>query len=264
MAVREFDGTDDAIVFSPGSTVGLSAPISAAVVFKRNETVDSILLAAAQNATTTSDTFSERFKGYIRANANNDVTWGTPTTTDSAETLVNADGWALIVLTKASGSALPRVHRHIFGGSTTRSNCGANSANMTALDSSSRWEVGKDEFTNHTACRIAVAAVWGVQLTDGQVDEIASDLSTQSMYENTGGTPLALWDFNQASTATAVTDLTGGGADQLAITGTTVIADGVDDPPGWTFGLEAEQWPPEGTDNAPETLRVVQANLRFT
>jgi hypothetical protein len=262
MAVREFDGTDDAIVFTPGATSGLTGAMSLAVVFKRNETVDSILLAAAQNATTSSSTFSERCKIYIRANANNDVTWAIPTTTDSAETLVNADGWALIVVTKASGSAQPRVHRHIFGGSTTRSNCGSNSNNITALDSSSRWEVGKDEFTNRTACRIAVAAVWGVQLSDGDVDAIVSALSTASMYNHSAGTPLALWDFNQASTATAVTDLTGGGADQLGITGTTVIADGVDDPPGWTFGISAP-WPPEGSDNAPETLRTSQSNLRL-
>ena len=45
---------------------------------------------------------------------------------------------------------------------------------------------------------------------------------------------VALWDFNQASTATALTDLVGT-ANQTAISGTSVVT--TDDPTGWTFGL---------------------------
>jgi hypothetical protein len=47
-------------------------------------------------------------------------------------------------------------------------------------------------------------------------------------------TPSVLWRFNQASVATPVTDVMGSGADQTAITGTTVSAD---EPPGFSYNI---------------------------
>jgi hypothetical protein len=56
------------------------------------------------------------------------------------------------------------------------------------------------------------------------------------------GNPAAAWQFNQASTSDSVTDLTGGGADQTGISGTTVVTD----PVGWTYHTGTPTVVPDG------------------
>jgi hypothetical protein len=270
MAVRTFDGVDDAIIMLPGTAQSMAAaPFTFAVLFDRDESeagaVDPLLTFVA-NATTTSNGF---ISGVCSFNVDNNTNGNTMevyigasnTNSIATTTILNADGWVLAVVTKASGTVAPRFHRYrLTAADIVRANGGTAVANGTTPTSSFRFEVGKDDIFNDAQLHLAVAACWDVALTDGQVDELYANLATADWYNNSGGTPVALWEFNQASTATAVTDLTGGGADQTAIAGTTVNT--TNDPPGWTFGLEAE-WPPEGAENAPETLRVVQPALRL-
>ena len=99
--------------------------------------------------------------------------------------------------------------------------------------------VGKDEYTNRLNCRVGVLGYWSVNFTDAQVDELLYGRRTRDWWDHTLAPPIVLWDFNQASTGTAVTDLTKGGADQSAIVGTAVST--TDDPPGWAFGLGTRQ-----------------------
>jgi hypothetical protein len=53
-----------------------------------------------------------------------------------------------------------------------------------------------------------------VALTNTQVDALSTNLKTSDWWNSTGGRPKSLWELNQASTATALTDLSGAGADQ--------------------------------------------------
>jgi hypothetical protein len=90
-------------------------------------------------------------------------------------------------------------------------------------------QVGKSD-SEKLDGRLAVIGIWQSVLTNTQIEGLTSALSA---WKDLG--PTALWAFNQASTTTPVTDLTGGGADQTAITGTTAVTG--DDPPGFDFTL---------------------------
>jgi hypothetical protein len=254
MAVRLFNGTTDAIVCLPGAAASMAAaPFTYAALMKRNDTALQPIMAFANNATTTSSTFSNGLATTrVQAAATNN--FYTACVADSIPTLavVNADNWVLLVATKASGSVAVNHHRYVLGTATMTRAAGGAIADGAAPSGTFRFAFGKDEFTNFGAFYLATAAVWSVALSNAQVDEITSALSTASMFNNSAGVPKALWDFNQASTATPVPDLSGGGADQTAIAGTTV--DTGNDPPGWTFGL---------TGPAAETLHVVQSGLRL-
>jgi hypothetical protein len=81
--------------------------------------------------------------------------------------------------------------------------------------------------------RMACVALFGYALTDADWVSIQTTPSSQQL-ANLGA--VTLWDLNQTSVATAVSDLVGS-ANQTGITGTTAVTG--DDPPGWTFGVTA-------------------------
>jgi hypothetical protein len=62
-------------------------------------------------------------------------------------------------------------------------------------------------------------------------DATVESTITDDMAAWMAGSPNGAWQFNQATTGDDVTDLTGGGGDQSAISGTTVVSD----PAGWTY-----------------------------
>jgi hypothetical protein len=237
VTVREFDGVDDAIACLGGAGTSMAAgPITYAVLFKRAETDNTPIMGGGNGHDQSGADFNNGV-GVLRIEATgsgNDLYFGT--NADSLPTLpvVNADNWVLGVATKASGSAAVNFHRYVLDTTTiTRATGGSAINNGITPDSTLRWVFGKDEFGNRGAFRIAVAAVWSVALTNAQVDELYASLATQDWYDNSAGTPVALWDFNQADVATDVTDLTGGGADETGIVGTTVRQDAL----VWTYGV---------------------------
>jgi hypothetical protein len=238
--IRVFNGSSDGLSLNPGATVGMDGgPLTIAMLFKRNSTTQQAFITAANNATATTSSFAQQLALWFQSDNLSLVADGsTQIGASPALTVVNADGWVLIVATKAGGSATPRFHRYNLGTATiTRQNGSAAVGDGSALTSTHRWTIGKDEFTGHVGIKVAVVSIWNAQLSDAQVDELYAHLSTQDWMNNSAGLPKALWEFSQASTATAVTDLTAGGADQFDISGTTV--DFADPPPGWTFGATA-------------------------
>lgn len=131
--------------------------------------------------------------------------------------------WYALAFTKASGTATYRYHLAPVGGSWTHADSGSSN------DGSGVTNVlfGAGPVKGTAKFDIAAAATYGTALNDAGVEA----LGTSSMATWLGASPSAAWQFNQASTATAVTDLTGGGADQTAVSGTSVAAD----PAGWTY-----------------------------
>jgi hypothetical protein len=73
---------------------------------------------------------------------------------------------------------------------------------------------------------IAAIAAWNTALSDANVETLTSGIY---------GSPRALWILNQASTITAVTDATGNGANQTALSGTSVVDSGFA-LPDWSVG----------------------------
>jgi hypothetical protein len=266
VAVREFDGTDDAIALLPGAlATATSGPYTYAVLAKRQENSENGLFAIGPSFTVSGSAFSVGKASMWCGNTTSTGVKMQTTATNCTSTLLwtQADDWCVIVLTKATGAVTPRYHKRVLGTSTTTRQSSAANGSDLAFASGDRIVIANDQFANRFAMRLAVFAFWPVTMSDGEVDALWAGLATNDWYNHSVGTPLGLWEFNQANVADDVLDLTGGGADETGIVGTTVIADGVDDPPGWTFGLSEETWPPEGTENAPETLRVVQPALRL-
>lgn len=80
--------------------------------------------------------------------------------------------------------------------------------------------------------KIAVMAMFSGRLSDATIKTIF----TTRLLDLMNASPVGCWPLNQADIADDVIDVTGAGADQNAITGTTVVAD----PPGYDYDLAPE------------------------
>lgn len=141
--------------------------------------------------------------------------------------------WCWLVGTKASGSVLPRWHLknittgapwvHVDGTATVPDNTGVSTTLI--LGNHSGGGAG-DSWRG----RIAAGATWASVLGDAAV-EAACTLSANDLNNAAPGWGVLL---NQSSVATPVNDFTGGGGNQIAISGTAVDAD---EPPGWSYTI---------------------------
>ncbi len=175
-------------------------------------------------------------------------------------TVVPADGWVLVAVTKAAGSTFPRFHAWKAAGGWTHEDY----AVIPRPDPTS-CAGGNVEFARLGASAtlgdldLAVAGVWTSALSDGNVEALLTNRATQD-WANLS--PAALWDFGQASVATPVADLIGA-ADESAIVGTTVITNGpIISGTVWTYGIALSETPTPGGatagGNAP-TVNVATA-----
>lgn len=142
---------------------------------------------------------------------------------------VTATDWQILGVSKPAGTSIfPRLHRSIVGsGSWTHVDATVNMGSVPS-DTWTKTYIGcRNGTTNFKNFRIAVAALFSSELSDANYQSVTG--STQQI-ANLG--PIALWEFNQASVATTVTDLIGT-ANETARTGTTAVADD----PAWTYGL---------------------------
>lgn len=138
--------------------------------------------------------------------------------------------WVWVGYSKASGSVKPQWHFKNLtdSGAWSHTTDASNVADQTGPPVKITIG-GKQSNTTGIIGSIAAIATWGSVVSDVNVESYcASALALQ-------GSSLA-WGvlLNQASTGTAVTDLSGHGATQSSISGTSVDAD---DPPGWSYSL---------------------------
>ena len=194
MAVRGFAGSDSLILL-PGALVGATpGPWTAAVLFKRNMTGASPLITVAANASNGTASFASKFWAYVAASTANDPVAAfvnsTTSTVAGVFDVTNADGWCILVVTKASGAVAPRFHlRKLGAATTTRGNGTTALANGAVITSADRIELGKDEYFNKFSGSIALVGLWSVALTDAQVDELWAHLATSDWMSNSGGAP---------------------------------------------------------------------------
>lgn len=144
-------------------------------------------------------------------------------------TITTADGWVIIVYGKGTGTVAPRYHKCVLStGVWTHENGGSTLANGTTPSSTGVWRFGRWQSSDFASGQMALAAAWtGRNLTDAEAELLSGGLHAWLSLR-----PDALWQFD-SSTVTSLSDMTGGGANQNAISGTTAILDGV---PGWTYG----------------------------
>lgn len=224
MPVRSFDGNDEVLLDAAG--IDPVGPFTFAWLFEPANLSSFHALIAGRNA-----------GGVAQWNAaTGDGNWLAYYASLPA-VLVNGAfaidlSWQICAITKANGVAVPRMHRLPLGGAWTHGNGSDPSGNAGTI-AGGHISLGQSvDVASDFVGLLALAGVWDVQLDDGDIEDLAANLATAD-WLNHASAPIGLWQLNQASTAEDVLDLTGGGADQVGLTGTSVDAE--NDPPGWEF-----------------------------
>jgi hypothetical protein len=231
MSVREFDGVDDLLAVGPGTTLMTGAMTYIMLVYPL-----SITPPADEAFWCANDSANGVLKGlFIQANNNFDL--GSDLTGDSFVTStfgIAANTWQWLGFSKATGTATPTFHRSVYGSGTWTHTAG-NSAIASSAGAVTHHTFGalSPAGGNYRDVRYATVGWWNRSLPNLEVESFSN--ATLQLYQVSGGAPAALWDFNQSSTATSVSDLMGNGANQTSITQTTVINGA--DPSGFTFGI---------------------------
>jgi hypothetical protein len=131
---------------------------------------------------------------------------------------------------KASGTVAPRYHKYVMNtGAWTHSTGATTLGAGTTPGASGTWRFGQWQTTDFANGSMAAAAAWsGRNLSDAEAESLAGGFTAWWSLN-----PGAFWMFDQSVTTQAVADLTGNGANQSAITGTTVVLDGL---PAFSYG----------------------------
>lgn len=219
---RFFDGTDDQITCSIGNCdVGFGA--FAAIIKRASDgSRDAIIVlhSSAGIARTGIHLTTVNNLAFAIDNSGQDSTF----------TVLAAEDWVLVAAGKVTGSAIPRMHKYVFGtGVWTHSDApGAHIDGATVAGGTVRFSnIGAaDPFPG----KMALAAVFPTNLSDANVETLAKSLQNWYALGPVGG-----WVFDQRTVATTLADWTGGGANETSITGTTVSAE---EPPAFIYGIK--------------------------
>lgn len=141
------------------------------------------------------------------------------------------DGWRLDLWTKPAGTVAVRGHTLLLsGGGWTHTDYGA-SADSTNVPTT-HFRVGR-HFAAGGALDgdIAAMAVIGANWGDATIEAASLTTGLAQWLTAIGADPAVVWGFNQASVSDPVIDVTGGGGDQLGISGTSIATD----PPGFSY-----------------------------
>lgn len=146
------------------------------------------------------------------------------------------EGWCLLVVSKAAGANLPRFHKYSYATNSWTHENGTTTARdattPTGINFGCERDGGVDgNFQGDLAC----VGLWNVVLTDAQVEALAFTLEPWFQVN-----PVGLWLFDQDKTTQKVVDLSGNGANESALTGTTVSTSSV---PVFNYGGPAV-WTP--------------------
>lgn len=227
VTVTAFDGTDDEIRTSIGACNILGAFTIGAVVRKSADGIFHALIGNHDAANLAQCALELRNTNVVAFNASGVGVFSTTT-------ILIADGWVRLLVSKAAGVATPRCH--IFkqaAGVWTHEDMTATLSDP-ATQAGGTIRFGEWQDVDDQNGRTAVGVEWnGVALSDAQVDEFRN-ARTSDFWNSSAGHPSGLWEFSRSP----LTDLTGGGAAETVRTGTTLVDD--TDQPIWFFdGLGA-------------------------
>lgn len=234
MAVREFNGTSDNLLQGLGAATGMTFG-TAAMLVKFN-TVTSFRSLFQLN----DSTYTFQWTPLDMTNFSS-IQMYAGVGSDSGF-IASTGIWYLILTRKATGTSTPRYSIFNYTSSSwSHANfTGGAIGNGTAPGAGGRTGFSFQGTQDFFGGRIAAKAAWSNAMpwtADAAGDSaiVAAGLHAAAS-SWLPSSPSAFWLYNQASTATAVTDVASGGAGtQISITGTTVING--DDPPGFSFAL---------------------------
>ncbi len=172
-------------------------------------------------------------------------------------TVTAAEGWVLLVMSKATGTVAPRFHKQVLStGVWTHGNSASTGANSgtpaTSMGVGSPATHAGDFFNGH----MVAMAMWNTTpANDAAVVALGVDNFADLSALVTGWlatTPRGLWRLDQASTGTAVNDQTANASNQSAISGTSVVT--TDEPPFGTTPVNVTPAAVTGTTKVGQTL----------
>lgn len=143
---------------------------------------------------------------------------------------VTLNHWMWVAYTKATGNVKPDWYFHDLtaGSAWTHVQGASNVQNLTGPPSKIVIG-GRQSGSAGLQGSIAAEAVYNSVLTQTAIQNASASATALLAASPSWGVLL-----NQASTATAVTDLSGNGATQASVTNTSVDSD---EPPGWSYSL---------------------------
>jgi hypothetical protein len=216
--VRAFDGSNDFITLALGSLASVHAgPCTLAAIIRSS-------LNGSFRPFLSFETSGPSQRLALWKNSSNNLMFSQGgLDRDIALSMTIATAWIVTIVTKTSNGT-PRGHRYIYSTDTW----GHANAGDTSDDDSetlSQIKIGRYEGDADTwNGRIALLAALDDVIGDDAAIE-AMNLEVELANWLTPFTDGGIWPLNQASTATAVEDITGNGADQTALSGTSVVDD---------------------------------------
>jgi hypothetical protein len=209
---RTFNGTTDKITTGLGAAGGLTGACTVVVIIKSNSDTQAtgvIHLGASTSGSARIGIGLSATKQYWR------IAGSTPAATTIGQTV--ADGWGLQAWCRAAGAAQTvRQHSYIFGTGVWAHADHATTAGNAAAPITS-CTIGAEVTASFWNGDIAAVIVFDRKLTDQEIESLAWSLTTwQSL------APKILWMLDQSAVAQLVDDMSGLGAAQSAISGTSV------------------------------------------
>ncbi len=210
---RTFNGTTDYLNTTIGACAALSGDLSIAMVTRASTDGVSGLGFGIGGAN----------RWSIGKDSTNVIRWGNAATAVKGTTAWTvSSGWVFVAATKPAGSSTGRVHLYVY---QTRTWVHENAVGVAMPDAvpdagaNFGARAGPGSFYGGD---IAVGGAWAANLTDAQVEALAFRLHSWWLPSTKG-----IWVLDQAATGTKVWDLTGNGANESTITGTSVASSAV-------------------------------------
>lgn len=207
---RTFDGTDDQIytdvVTETNITFGAFASILRCTSFAATRAWMRFVSAGFTN------------QGGVFFNTSGQVGYSNTASAPVGTTSLLVNEWYCVVGSKTTGTTTPRVHIYRYSNNTwVHENTGAAISNMPAVGISGFLSHGGRVADQFMPGEIAIDAIWGRDLSDAECELLPFSLRNWISL-----VPAGLWIYDQADIAQPVSDLTGGGSNQISVIGTTV------------------------------------------
>lgn len=228
---RTFDGVNDDLVTTTGALSGMTyGTVAALFRYTSNSAFQSLFVLHSSGGS---------FLGSVVITDSNQMHCHNNIAGSSSGVTLSSAVWYLQVVRKATGSSVPRFSGYNYTTGAWSHAAGSAIANWVAPSSGGTvkcsWENSAEWFKGDLVAR----AAWSNALpwaASGAGDLILEAAGLQySLMAWINAAPSALWVFDQADTGQTVPDLTGGGASQSSIVGTTVTAGAVS-----SFGYGAD------------------------
>lgn len=130
--------------------------------------------------------------------------------------------WVLVAGTKAAGASKAKYYYYRFSSGTWNSGESTETYTSAYGGTPAEFQLGRWNSTEQFTGKYAAAMVFDRELSEAEVKAL---VSVNAITDWLGLAPKALWTFDQLSVEEEVKDITGNGANQTTIEGTTVLAE---------------------------------------